>query len=587
MRLLFFLLCFTACAAYGQPMYVSPEKPRCGDTLRLVYDPSHPEAMLKGTETLYLSMQASGIYKQPPAVILTMQMNDGKWTTEYVLPDEAVSFTHRVYTLSNMDWKVPAKHGVYDADGKPVRGAYLVDINADSFKKEITAYPDNYLAYGLYLTSCSPEPYGNREEELKRYYPLIQSLYQKKKTRNDLGVLYSVCVMETTQGNREAAADALGLLIDLYPESPYAFDAIDYYQYYFFSTSEPLLRFWSGVEKYPQSYFARKSAGKFVYYNTCPAEVFGMVLSPLIKADTLDAKSRKTLGVAYAIRNYKPDSAIVLLREAIRIAFTTNFQHEGNYGNEFVREKMYDIYYWLAKACLQSGKYEEAFGAASSAMLCLQGTNSEFAFRGSNHALLGASFLGMKNYDQASQEFMTAHLWGDTTAFDSLYAIHRLQTGSDEGVDGFLEYWASETKKLGPNADAPEFTVQSLAGDTICLSELKGKVVVINFWATSCRYCVDEMPMLNGLVKHYADKEVVFLGISLENPEPVRVFLKNHVFDYTICVNGGNAQRKFVDCGTPLHIVVDPQGKMIFKQLGTSPDLLQKLRHAINRGLKG
>lgn len=87
---------------------------------------------------------------------------------------------------------------------------------------------------------------------------------------------------------------------------------------------------------------------------------------------------------------------------------------------------------------------------------------------------------------------------------------------------------------------APDFKVRSLEGDTLELSKLRGKVVVLNFWFTSCAPCLAELPGLNDLVDKFKNREVVFIAFEKKNNErvgdygPLNEFLTAHEFKYQI-----------------------------------------------------
>jgi peroxiredoxin len=61
---------------------------------------------------------------------------------------------------------------------------------------------------------------------------------------------------------------------------------------------------------------------------------------------------------------------------------------------------------------------------------------------------------------------------------------------------------------------APDFTLESLAGDPITLTDLRGKVVVLNFWASWCTPCRAEMPALNAVYEKFRDQGLVVLGVN-------------------------------------------------------------------------
>ena len=69
---------------------------------------------------------------------------------------------------------------------------------------------------------------------------------------------------------------------------------------------------------------------------------------------------------------------------------------------------------------------------------------------------------------------------------------------------------------------APDFTLDTLDGNQVTLSELRGRIVVINFWATWCLPCREETPALEKAYKQYKDSDVLILGVNLTNQDSVR-----------------------------------------------------------------
>jgi thiol-disulfide isomerase/thioredoxin len=102
----------------------------------------------------------------------------------------------------------------------------------------------------------------------------------------------------------------------------------------------------------------------------------------------------------------------------------------------------------------------------------------------------------------------------------------------------------SQQSKTRPLAET--FSATSLGGQTFDLAELKGKVFVLTFWSTRCPICHDEIPKLNQLAKTYKDKNVVFLGLTLENPNKVEAYLKKKSFDFNIIPNSFGVVLKYV-----------------------------------------
>ena len=111
---------------------------------------------------------------------------------------------------------------------------------------------------------------------------------------------------------------------------------------------------------------------------------------------------------------------------------------------------------------------------------------------------------------------------------------------------------------------APDFEVTSINGQTIKLSDLRGQVVVLNFWFTRCQPCIQEMPALNKLVEHYADKKVQFISFAPEDSSTLLNFFQEHPFNFTAIAKSENIrQSKFrLFSAWPYAIIIDRQGRI-------------------------
>ncbi|MEJ6791221.1 MAG: TlpA disulfide reductase family protein [Lacinutrix sp.] len=125
---------------------------------------------------------------------------------------------------------------------------------------------------------------------------------------------------------------------------------------------------------------------------------------------------------------------------------------------------------------------------------------------------------------------------------------------------------------------ALDFIVTDLNGKTIKLSELKGKVVVLNFWFTKCGPCVQEMPALNALVKEYKNKDVVFLALTFNKKGVVENFLYETDFNYTIASNVINM---YGIQSYPTSIVINKKGKIVLKEIGYRTNIKSVLSNTI------
>jgi peroxiredoxin len=114
----------------------------------------------------------------------------------------------------------------------------------------------------------------------------------------------------------------------------------------------------------------------------------------------------------------------------------------------------------------------------------------------------------------------------------------------------------------GPPVDrpAPGFAVRTLDGKLVALDELRGNVVVLNFWHRACGPCIWEMPQLNRLVRECADRPVVFLAPALDSDDALRELLRSREFLYRVVPDSEEMNRSFGIQAFPTHVLIDRQG---------------------------
>jgi thiol-disulfide isomerase/thioredoxin len=127
--------------------------------------------------------------------------------------------------------------------------------------------------------------------------------------------------------------------------------------------------------------------------------------------------------------------------------------------------------------------------------------------------------------------------------------------------------------KLPENTAAPDFVLKSHAGTNVRLSELRGQVVMINFWATWCGPCRQEMPLLEALYKRYEKLGFTLLGVNVEeNIRPAQRFLKDVQVSFPILFDTRNeVSRRFQIGGMPSTVLIDRDGKVRFVHTGYTP----------------
>lgn len=120
-------------------------------------------------------------------------------------------------------------------------------------------------------------------------------------------------------------------------------------------------------------------------------------------------------------------------------------------------------------------------------------------------------------------------------------------------------------------AMAPDFSLQNAQQQAIALSSLRGKAVLLNFWATWCGPCQEEMPSLEALYRRYQDKDFVVVGVSLDEEgwPAIEDFTKRIPVSFPILLD---AQQLISDLyqvyRIPETYLIDPSGKIVDKFVG-------------------
>ena len=132
---------------------------------------------------------------------------------------------------------------------------------------------------------------------------------------------------------------------------------------------------------------------------------------------------------------------------------------------------------------------------------------------------------------------------------------------------------AAEKKVAGASERmaAPDFKVKGLDGMEVKLSALKGKVVVLDFWATWCPPCKAEIPHFIELQADYGAKglEIIGLSVDQEGEEVVRAFAKEHGVNYAMAMAGPDLVQKYGGIrGIPTTFLIDKQGRIAKKLVG-------------------
>ena len=130
---------------------------------------------------------------------------------------------------------------------------------------------------------------------------------------------------------------------------------------------------------------------------------------------------------------------------------------------------------------------------------------------------------------------------------------------------------AARITVLNQSADPHDFTLSFLNGGSGTLSDYKGKVVILNFWATWCPPCRAEMPSMETLYQRYKDQGLEMLAVNLrENNAVVRQFIRNGGYTFPVLMdNDGRTGNTYGIEAIPTSFIIDRDGKIIGRLVGS------------------
>jgi len=150
-----------------------------------------------------------------------------------------------------------------------------------------------------------------------------------------------------------------------------------------------------------------------------------------------------------------------------------------------------------------------------------------------------------------------------------LILLASLSISAEGGEDEF--YSRMKINPIKGNKKAPDFFLKDLSGKEVEIKQFKGKVVFLNFWATWCGPCKEEMPSLEFLHRQFKEKNFVLLTISVdyEGIKPVQEFMSKKQYTFPVLLDPQGETLDLLEVkGIPTTFLIDKKGKMVGKAIG-------------------
>lgn len=298
------------------------------------------------------------------------------------------------------------------------------------------------------------------------------------------------------------------------------------------------------------------------------------------------------LAKVYLTKKIKLDKALVYADRTIE------FWREKSLAAEYTREYLADALVLRGEILLEKGQTDIAVTALDEAVRLQPqykaGPLEEPALE-EYQLKLAKAYIRAGNKERAINALMSVYAFEGT---HQLEAKAMLESLSNESKLAAMLTAAVENRRAGqrPKArtkalnemakieikPAPDFTLSTLAGNQVRLSDLQGKVVLVNFWATWCGPCLKEYPILVKFENDYKDKgvEIVMVNTDTERYK-VPPFLQKHRLTKTIVLADNEVEAKFGIRSVPNSVFIDRNGRIRLQKSGFGPGDELTLREVI------
>lgn len=557
--------------AQESPFSYAPERPVAGTSISIHYNPNHPAASLKNEDVLFLAVnffRFPSFEFSPRAVDLIR--TDSTFCAKIDIPSDVMQLM--VYCFSGstggFDWTL-LEIDLYDKEGRRILDRYP----AYTFRNKWFPYPFKF---------------GEKEAKTKVQEEMVE--VKSLAGSDSLGLAFSLAYGYIITGEIDKSIEQIRYLKEQYPSHQLTYQALEsfHYQAYAGKISNSEASEWVDsvlvdmVTLNPQKPFARlfiESHGD----SDLQTETVERIFRNWIKDVPENAQPYLRLAARYHKEKINPSKIIGLCDKGLKLLLNPHNRAYLDFQGEMTKRQASQLNYYKAAACLELDQNEQSLVSIMAA--------NQFMESGRNFILLGDIWMKIRNLYEAEKAWTKALQSGEADAKIKLEITYKNRAGSTTGFDEYInkligkdssnQVTKSSTKTPVKNSSsantAPSFDLVDMKGNILNNSNLKGKVVVLNFWSLGCGPCRAEIPDLNGLVKKYKGEEVVFLALTPDKTKHIEEFLEKKEFDYQLICEAFKAFSDFQVQVQPTHIIIDQDGNIYHRMIGGGKKNAEKL----------
>ncbi len=602
----FFLITilFQCGSSQKQVVVWRPEQPHGGDKINIRYNSHSEKAALSNAEHILMICE---IYYEQHDTVLTQPMVKKKnnWKAELQLPSSgyliSIKFEdelNRVDDNNGRGWSIIVRDEnnnvhknthytlgqIYRGRNRPEALPYYKKA-IEEFKKELELFPENYKTW---LELWDAQMVLN-----EKISPVIRNQLDSLLNTNESSYELIKLAMFTNWQLLKNKEKALGYAYHLKKTCSHleSFDEVAYPMIYLqnaHNSQEQIIALEKFIVDNPQSEYVKVAYFRLGNYylqqreNLKAKYVFQKLgeIVPDNVSNKLSLSSMEINDKNYEVARKLLISAKEYCTEAQRV-LKNPWMHPGKRKNQ-LNIDLCQIYSLTANLNSAIGDHLASVENRIAAI------NIGTPFPAFELEHIGKSYLQMNDMINAKKAFIKAFSINPAQEKikDYLRKIYISEKGNDAEFEQYLDKEIKEELKASAYP-APDFETFTIENEKANLSDMQGKVIVINFWNSWSSACIREIPSLNQLVDDLAEINFVeFWAISDENKTVIQNFLEVHPFKYKQIYNGSKIRKKYKIIGFPTHIVIDASGLIRYKYVGFTPDIKYRLNENIQFILK-